>query len=103
MLSPCKVREYIEFQLDLPQSEVVNKSQTTLNTSNCASFENTDFTLASSKNSSQNKSVLAIQNFSSSISAVSLTDQKATFQNIRNLSVSLTPYYILYRNFKVYP
>lgn len=102
VLSPCKVRNYIEYQLNIPQSETLNKSQTTLNNSNCVGIENIGEAIISSKTISQNKVVLAVQNFNESLTSITFSNKKFQFQKARNLSVSFAPLYILYRNFKVY-
>lgn len=39
LLSPCKVRNFIQAELGTPQTEVSNKSQTTVSSSDCLSFE----------------------------------------------------------------
>ncbi len=39
VLSPCKVRNFIQAQLGVPQTEVLNKSQTTREQANCRVYE----------------------------------------------------------------
>lgn len=45
LISPCNVRNFIQEELGLPQTEVANKSKTYLSNSNCDSFSKTTFTL----------------------------------------------------------
>ena len=39
LFSPCKVRNFIEAELGLPQTEVLNKSQSIVSQSNCQTIE----------------------------------------------------------------
>lgn len=39
LLSPCKVRNYIQFELGVPQTNVTNKSQSTFTQSYCGEFK----------------------------------------------------------------
>ncbi|MGJ5641350.1 hypothetical protein [Formosa sp. S-31] len=41
LLSPCKIRHFIQEELGLTKTEVLNKSKSTYSTSSCLSFENT--------------------------------------------------------------
>lgn len=99
LLSPCKVRNFIQSELGIPQTKVSNKSQTTVSNSNCSSYEVTIDTLAKKKSHPLQSAVITpkvdfvLTNFNTNFSF----SYKA-----RNHSTLSIPLYILYQNFKDY-
>lgn len=102
LLSPCKVRNYIQAELGIPQTKVPNKSKVTISNSNCNTFEIIESALASSKPSIQYLSDLAINNVNFTLNTIDFTEKSINSYKRRNQFVSCTPLYILYQNFKVY-
>ena len=103
LLSPCKVRNFIETQLDLPRTEVANKSLSSFNSSNCTSFEITKTNTTTAKSSAQfvpafveNKMQFAF------ITTVDYTPKSTNHYTNNEQSLSLVPLYILHQNFKAY-
>lgn len=102
IVSPCKVRNFIQEELGFPKTEVSNKSQTTLKNVSCHSFDNQTLDFKSKKSESTKK--LSFSNFSY---PVVWDIQKATgpLSKIKEIDYQITPpkpYYILYQNFKDY-
>ncbi|AUC84012.1 hypothetical protein CW731_01315 [Polaribacter sp. ALD11] len=101
LLSPCKVRNFIEAELGIPQTEVSSLNKTTISNSNCADLNSTNRTIV--QKNSHSKNLPAI-----------LADLKLTFYvsdfsssyihppEVRKHSTSTVPLYILYQNFKDY-
>ena len=101
LLSPCKVRNFIQAELELPQTETLNKSQATITPSDCLAFENSDSIEIASK--------LRIQSNKFLISKVSFLDFELYLPKSKlNLRASSrpkiidVPLYILFQNPKVY-
>ncbi|WMI70164.1 hypothetical protein [Mangrovimonas sp. YM274] len=89
-------------QLKLPQTEVSNKSKTTLSNAHCSSYT-TDFKIASStKVSKKYTPDLEHGNTSSFTSSVALQNKPLTLGYTLTHSIYGVPLYILYRNFKDY-
>ena len=101
LLSPCKVRNFVQAELGVPQTNVLNKSQTTILTTSCVTFD------------------VAEINHSSSISVTKVIDlffneklfvfhfpiqPKATnaLQISKSKLIPSIPLYILYQNIQVY-
>lgn len=101
LLSPCKVRNFIQFELGVPQTEVSNKSKTTYNNSDCDHLDTTVIALAKEKNATQ---PLPYSNFVSTFNSKRLefssNHSKVDFNSIE--SAIQVPLYILYLNFKDY-
>lgn len=99
MLSPCKVRNFIQAELGAPVTEVTNKSKTALGNVDCA-----ELTFAVTK-LAQKKSLAQVLPFADGPSEW-LFDTSVIrsitfpFDQERNHSASPIPLYILYRNFK---
>ncbi len=101
LLSPCKVRKFIQLELGTLQTEVLNKSKTTIGNSNCNTFEVTDSVLTVSRLSLQFLPACAL-NLVHYFSVIEHRRQPFDSYKTKNHSISFVPYYILYRNFKVY-
>tara|TARA_R110002049_G_scaffold293156_4_gene478021 strand:- start:2442 stop:2819 length:378 start_codon:yes stop_codon:yes gene_type:complete len=101
LLSPCKVRSFIQGELDIPQTEVVNKSQTTISNTNCNDISVVSSTLLKEKSFTQH--------FPASVAEADLAFTVFNFPNnyiqshiARNHSASAVPLYILYQSFTDY-
>lgn len=101
LLSPCKVRNFIQAELGYPQTKVLNKSQTTVSTTNCLVFDATEI-----NNSSSTSFTKALDFF--------INEELFTFyfpiQSKANNTLLISksklipsvPLYILYQNIQVY-
>lgn len=100
-LSPCKVRNFIELQLGIPQTSVLNKSQTTITNSNCAELETSTFnTNPAKKHTKTLATITAGFQFVIRFIPTKKTDtnyQETSLHNVVNI-----PLYILYQQFKDY-
>ncbi|ALJ04616.1 hypothetical protein APS56_05450 [Pseudalgibacter alginicilyticus] len=101
LLSPCKVRNFIEAELNVPLTEVSNKSQTTFSNLDCSELELAANNLAQEKTSSE-YSYTAVLDFYSPFVTSNFSNNYTQPHNSRNHSGSTIPLYILYQNFKDY-
>ncbi|OYX28201.1 MAG: hypothetical protein B7Z06_02250 [Flavobacteriales bacterium 32-35-8] len=101
LLSPCKVRNYIQAELGLPQTQVSNKSQSIISQSNCQTFEVSDAVQTIAKPTLQ-QSYFLISDTYRLVFTPDLFKQSIHPITSRNHKVSLVPLYILYQNLKVY-
>ncbi|MGE5942935.1 MAG: hypothetical protein ACM31G_01220 [Flavobacteriales bacterium] len=101
LLSPCKVRNYIQAELGLPQTQVLNKSQSTISQSNCQTFEVSDAVQTITKPTLQQSHVIIPETYRL-VFTPDLFKQSIHPITSRNHSVSFVPLYILYQNLKVY-
>lgn len=103
LLSPCKVRNFIETQLDLPPTEATNKSLSSFNNSNCTSFEITKTSTTTAKSSVQFVPAIAENKVLFVFTtAVDYTPKSTNHYTNKEQSHSLVPLYILHQNFKAY-
>lgn len=101
LLSPCKVRNFIQAELGIPQTEVANKNQTTFSNSNCNDLEITSTTLVKEKPHYQYLPA-TIEYVGLAFNVTDITNNYFQPQTVRNHSASAIPLYILYQNFKDY-
>ncbi|WP_053977130.1 hypothetical protein [Mangrovimonas xylaniphaga] len=104
LLSPCKVRNYIQSEFGLATTEASNKSKSTLGKSTCSDFEIAKTILASSKEKTAKDRLAntAMASFSQKLWA-SETDNKVFVSSETKAPLGTSvPLYILYRNFKNY-
>ena len=101
LLSPCKVRNFIQAGLDLPQTEVSNKSQSTVSQAFCKILVVSDAVEATSKPIDQ---LFNDPHSQAEQSTLEVTSHKPcfSFYTSRNLSVSEVSLYILYQNLQIY-
>lgn len=101
LISPCKVRNYIEAELGVAQTKVLNKNQSTATTSNCLTFENSEVYKTSLKKYSP-KFIFFKKNTPQTPST--LTAYKKNYKKFfrGNKQSSSIPLYILYKNLKIY-
>lgn len=102
LFSPCKVRNYIQAELGLSQTEVASKSKTTFTSVGCSAFEISEATSALTKSGIQSAPILAENSTAIAFRKTVSTHKSTTFHTTRNLLISVVPLYILYKNFKVY-
>lgn len=101
LLSPCKVRNFLQAELEVTQTKVLNKSQSTISLSNCQ-------TIAFSENIKTNFQQdlkhfdLPILESSYFTIEVDLSKFSLISSPTRNPSTSNIPLYILYQNLLVY-
>ncbi len=102
LLSPCKVRNFIQAELGIPLTEVANKSKTTISNSTCSIFEIASSTLSKTKYATQLIPEIEGTRFSEELAGFALLDGSSPYHKKRNYAVSHIPFYILYQNRKVY-
>lgn len=101
LLSPCKVRNYIQSELGIPQTKVLNKSQSTISHSNCLNVEVSDIVQSVLKPTFQQLDLFVLESYKFGFS-LGLFNQSIYSISSRNHSVSAIPLYILYQNFQIY-
>ena len=100
-LSPCKVRNYIQSEFGVLQTEVSNKSQTTINTASCNVFDVVDATFNAAKPAIKYIATL-VNNTNLTFNTIDFNNKSTITHNTKSDSVSFIPFYILFQNFKVY-
>ena len=102
LFSPCKIRNYVEAELNLPQTEVANKSKTTISNANCNTSELSERTQVANHQLQQSSAVLVAKSVLS-VAIDNRAEEKQTTTYLKgSTSFLIVPLYILYRNFKVY-
>ena len=101
LFSPCKVRNFIEVELGLPQTEVLNKSQSIVSQSDCQTFDLSEIIHSSSKPTIQKPDFL-ISDDSNSEFRVNLHSCLFTPYTSVIQQVAEIPLYILYQNLKLH-
>lgn len=101
LLSPCKVRNFIQAELGVPQTKVLNKSQSTISQSKCQTFEVSETVQNISKSTFQ-QSVLLISGASRFDFTIHLIKHPFSLKASRSLQATDVPLYILYQNLKIY-
>lgn len=101
--SPCKVRNFIQAKLNLPLTEVSNKSQTTTSKLSCYSSEVTDVSLLQTMPFVKILPVFIDSFFNTSSQFVANFPNKTrtNYQKKRHVTSSV-PLYILFKNFKAH-
>ena len=100
LLSPCKVRNFIQVGLGITQTEVSNKSQSTISYSDCNDFEITNNSIV--KSTSSANVIAIIRDFNTAFVVPDISKSYLQPDQAGNDSVSKIPLYILYQNFKDY-
>ncbi|WP_440122141.1 hypothetical protein [Tenacibaculum sp. Ill] len=103
LFSPCKVRNFIQAELNIPQTEVSNKSQTTHSQINCYDSEITDASLVQIVSYSKTSPAFLNKAFNFSPRLIESLPRKtiSNYQKKRHVT-SLIPLYILFKNFKAH-
>ena len=101
LMSPCKVRNFIQAELDIPTTEVLNKNKSSISQVNCQSFQTSKAVKTISNPSIGQPNFLSseITGFEFSISIVQ--NSFPFNSSIEQLTADI-PLYILYQNFKVH-
>lgn len=102
LLAPCRVRNFIQEELGLTQTEVSNKNITTVNRSACSTVNTTETVFSNFKSLTQSSPLLTKNKVDFAFNAIDFKTNLASSYNTRNSSVSVVPLYILYQNLKVY-
>lgn len=100
LLSPCKVRNFVQTELGAPQTNVLNKSKTTITTS-CVAFNTTEINHSSL--ASVTKAPIIF--FNKKLFAFPKKIQSKVKKAIRisvSKRISSTPLYILHQSIQVY-
>jgi len=100
LLSPCKVRNFIQVELGITQTEVSNKSQSTIGYSDCNDFEITDNSIK--KSTSSANTIAILRDFNTAFVVSDISKSYIQPDQVGTNSVSKIPLYILYQNFKNY-
>ena len=100
LLSPCKVRNFIQDELGIPQTETSNKSKTTFQ-SVCKEFGDANKKDTTEKSVKEN---FALNFQDSEVFRFSITSWKPNLAlpTKQNQKVLPIPFYILYQHFKDY-
>jgi hypothetical protein len=101
LLSPCKVRNFIQTKLGAPKTEISNKIKTTISSSSCNTAEISN-QISVEKRSISHKIPAILINFAVAFSLTDITKNYTTNHQTRSYSASSIPLYILYQNFKDY-
>lgn len=101
LLSPCKVRNFIQAELGVSQTEVLNKSQTTISQSNCKTFEVSKVVKNSSKKFNQNDYQILTNNHFD-FTTPSFFKHSFNLNSLRIGKKQNIPFYILYQHFKAF-
>ena len=102
LLAPCRVRNFIQEELGLTQTEVSNKNIATVNHSACSTVNTTETVFSNIKSLTQSSPLLTKNKVDFAFNAIDFKTNLASSYNTRNSSVSVVPLYILYQNLKVY-
>ncbi|MFA7688282.1 MAG: hypothetical protein WCY25_10500 [Moheibacter sp.] len=101
LLSPCKVRNFIQAQIGLPQTNVLNKSLATISTASCVAFD-----VAEINHSSSPSVTKAVDFFVNEPAFILHFPVQLKTNNTLRISKSKLipsiPLYILYQNIQVY-
>ena len=101
LLSPCKVRNFIQVELGLPQTDVLNKSQAIDSQSECQTFEVAKAVQSYSKPTVQQLCFL-VADASHFEQRTYLPTKLFTPFTSENQLVPDIPLYILYQNLQIY-
>ena len=101
LLSPCKVRNFIQAELGIPQTKVLNKSLSGISQSNCQSFEISKTVQPISETAFQQPAFL-IPETSRFDFTIYLFKHSFNLSTSQSKQVTDVPFYILYQSLKVY-
>lgn len=101
LLSPCKIRNFIQTTLGSPKTAVLNKSQSTISHLDCFTFEISDIVHSNPKPTLAQPDFILPETFIFG-SEIDLGHRLYISITSENHPVSDIPFYILYQNFKAY-
>lgn len=102
LLSPCKVRNSIQAELGIPQTNALNKSQSVISQSNCQTFEFSQVVQTISKSTVEQAYIPIILEGCSFGLILKKNKHSFLLNKSRSTQATDVPYYILYQNLKVY-
>ena len=100
LLSPCKVRNFIQAELGVSQTEVLNKSQTTISQSNCKTFEVSKVVKNPSKKAFNQNEYQILTNYHFDFITPNFFKHSFNLNSLRIGKKQNIPLYILYQHFK---
>ena len=101
LISPCKVRNFVQAEIDVPQTEVSNKSKSSLSKSNCQSLEITKAVQTISKPTFEQPDHL-LSSFIDFDYAIDLLNESFKLNASAERLNADIPLYILYKNLKLH-
>ncbi|WP_339885144.1 hypothetical protein [Polaribacter vadi] len=101
LLSPCKVRNFIQAELGLSKTEVLNKSQLPITQSNCQTFEVSQTVQTISEITFQPSNFLIPEASRFHITKY-LLKHSFNLNTSKSQRATDVPFYILYQNLKIY-
>lgn len=102
LLSPCKVRNSIEFALGIPQTKVSNRNIATVSNNSCSVYEVRNAKVSVSQPTKPKPPLLTVTISSNDGKIIGVFNPTFTRNERWEESASPVPYYLLYQNFKVY-
>lgn len=102
LFAPCSVRNYFQSALDIPLTEVTNKSKTTINTANCSVSEVEEIQTSLPKLVKQYSPALLASYFSFIFRTQLATSLNTVTKEVPVQFDTFVPYYILYQNLKIH-
>ncbi|MCH4553398.1 hypothetical protein [Aestuariibaculum lutulentum] len=100
MLSPCKVRNFIQEELGIPQTEISNKNKTTF--SQTCSDSDTSIELTVKEKQTKQRLFAEFKPFEAVLIITDFHEEPSSLTQTLFHRVSHIPFYILYQNFKDY-
>lgn len=101
LISPCKVRNFVQAEIDVPQTEVSNKSKSSVSKSKCQSLVISKKTQTISKPSFEQPEHFLSAFIDLELAIDSLNDSFKLYTSQNQLNAEI-PLYILYQNLKVH-
>lgn len=101
LLSPCKIRNFIQSELGVSQTRALNKSQSTISQYSCFAFEITESAETVTESTLATSYLLYPESYSLDYSNQNHKDPIISHP-LEYLSTSDVPLYILYKSLKIY-
>lgn len=101
LLSPCKIRNFIQAETGVSLTRVLNKSQSTISQSDCQTYE-TSYSIQLNTQPTVTLSNFVIPKVFSFKPRIRLVREYYIINPSENQLISDVPLYILYQNIKVY-
>lgn len=101
LLSPCKVRHFIQAELEVDQTQVLNKNQTTVSQSSCQAFEYSKIVKNTAKPTFHQPGNIPAGVYSNKFTNSEIEHFFTPTPSVTPL-LSNIPLYILHQNIKIY-
>lgn len=101
LISPCKVRNFIQAELGIPQTQVTNKSKATIGSASCSALESAPSTTLSKVGYMLQLVPIRVPKLPCFSTAIMVGQSVPSLKERRHL-VAAIPLYILYQNFKIH-